>query len=435
MRNILIVAFVMVILSAAGTFLYIKNASSETPEEEPMVVKPWVEIVSSRAFIIDTATGSHLRELKTGDEVSQGTKIETPKNALVNIYFPDGSVARIDGESTVIIETADYDAASQKLVVRMSLAAGRVWSKIIGLATPDSIWEVKTSNAVATVRGTAFGMEYIRGKSTVIGSENKVTVRPVDPVTHRTIESAEIVIEPDTFVAFSNDEIDEIESGKKIFKADLAPESLLDDEWIKRAKKADEVIEKKLEDARSRNKNEVEAKTEFRTIIQKEFTNDIQKQREERLPTMPTGRQAEQASLPVSEASAPVNKVSDTPNTEIKSEPVTESTPQSLSIVAKTRLVDLIEETEVPLEAVLVLSDGTTRTVTGEVAWNVVGNIGTVRQNIFMPHLDESVAEFGSAVGAIVATWKDPKTGQTVIGKTPLFTVHLKVPDTLETEG
>src|SRR3989344_1013004 len=276
MRNTLIIVLGIAILGVAGTFLYIKNASSETPSKEPTIVKPWVEIVSPRAFIIDTATGSHLRELKTGDEINQGTKIETPKNALVNIYFPDGSVARIDGESTVIVETADYDAASQKLVVRMSLAAGRVWSKIIGLATPDSAWEVKTSNAVATVRGTAFGMEYIRGKSTIIGSENKVTVRPVDSVTHVAIEATEIIIEPDTFVTFSNDEIDEIKSGKKILKAIPAPKSLLDNEWIKRAKKADKVIEEKLEDARSHSENETEAKTEFRTAIQKAFRDDIQ---------------------------------------------------------------------------------------------------------------------------------------------------------------
>src|SRR3989344_1536298 len=122
MRNTLIIVLGIAILGVAGTFLYIKNASSETPSKEPTIVKPWVEIVSPRAFIIDATTGSHVRELKTGDEIEHGTKIETPKNALVNIYFPDGSVARIDGESSVVIQEATYDENSHKLVVRISLA-------------------------------------------------------------------------------------------------------------------------------------------------------------------------------------------------------------------------------------------------------------------------------------------------------------------------
>ena len=49
---------------------------------------------------------------------------------------------------------------------------GQAWSKIISLATPDSVWEVRTSTAVATVRGTAFGMG--TDGNPVIGSENKV---------------------------------------------------------------------------------------------------------------------------------------------------------------------------------------------------------------------------------------------------------------------
>ncbi len=399
MRNTFVLIFIALLVSAAGIFVYFTNASSDAPHQEPLVVKPWVEVVSPRAFIIDTATGSHLRELKTGDEIEQGTKIETPKNALVNVYFPDGSVARIDGESTLIIEEANYEADSHRLVVRMSLAAGRVWSKIIGLATTDSAWEVKTSNAVATVRGTAFGVEYSRGKSTIIGSENNVIVRPVDPITKKTIETVEVIIAPDTFIAFSNSDIDEIESGKKILEATPAPASLLDDDWIELAKEADELMEEKLEEIRETEPNEEAVKDEFRELLQEEFIDAILEQREERAPV--SENETQQISDPkiTNESITDTTRSTSERTVETAPSPVdsiantrTVTTPKSIEITTKTRLAEVTEGTEIPLEAVLSLSDGTTRTVTNEVEWSVVGSIGAVRiyffasRRCFRPH-------------------------------------------------
>ena len=98
------------------------------------------------------------------------------------------------------MEESSFNANSGKLIVRINLVLGRAWSKIISLATPDSVWEVRTSTAVATVRGTAFGMEYADGKSTVIGSENKVAVNAVDPETKKALKQEEVLIEAGKFV-------------------------------------------------------------------------------------------------------------------------------------------------------------------------------------------------------------------------------------------
>ena len=59
------------------------------------------------------------------------------------------------------MEAGDFEEKTNKLNVRLNLLWGRVWSKVITVLTPESAWEVKTTSAVAVVRGTAFGVEYI----------------------------------------------------------------------------------------------------------------------------------------------------------------------------------------------------------------------------------------------------------------------------------
>ena len=151
--------------------------------------KAWLEIISPAILEIDES-GAVIRELRSGDEISSGSRLRGEAGSFANIHFPDGSAARIDGETTIILRDSEFDAKTGKLIVRFELVAGRIWCKIFSLATDDSAWEVITPTAVAVVRGTAFGVEYLNNKTSVVGAENMVEVIPVDSETKELIKAA-----------------------------------------------------------------------------------------------------------------------------------------------------------------------------------------------------------------------------------------------------
>ena len=192
------------------------------------------------------------------------------------------------------MEESSFNANSGKLIVRINLVLGRAWSKIISLATPDSVWEVRTSTAVATVRGTAFGMEYADGKSTVIGSENKVAVNAVDPETKKALKQEEVLIEAGKFVEIKKElagqvasHIARIEAQKqmgaavtaapaaveavKLLAAQSVPEKIMKQEWVKKAKEADARVNEIVQELK-----EVKAETkEIRQEIRKAVRDEV----------------------------------------------------------------------------------------------------------------------------------------------------------------
>jgi len=167
---------------------------------------PWVEVLKPGVF-------SAARELKTGDELRTPATIKTNSTGLANIYFPDGSVARLDSNTELVLEEGSYDGADKTLRVKM-----------LELATPRSSWEVKTANAVATVRGTAFGVEYISGKTTVVGSEHSVAVANLDQNTSTILLESQVMTVADGVV--------EVRAKKS-----------LEAEWVERFESADGKVE------------------------------------------------------------------------------------------------------------------------------------------------------------------------------------------------
>lgn len=247
MKVFIKILIVSAVLAGAAIFLFAKKPvapQKEAPNTQAST-KPWVEVLKPVAMVtkLDGSTSS----LQTGDEVEAGDVVKTNKDGLVNIYFPDGSVIRLDLGTELKIVEAEYDLQNQKLTVKLFVNLGRVWSKIIKLSTPDSIWEVNTSNAVATVRGTAFGVEFAQGKTTIIGSEHNVAVRLRDPVT-KNLSKEEVIISPNKILEV-NESLASSFVTRNTSPAKLvwsAPSLLLNKAWIKRAKAADLELNKVL---------------------------------------------------------------------------------------------------------------------------------------------------------------------------------------------
>jgi len=247
---------------------------TSTPD---VVQKPWVEVERATVNLMDS-NGKILRQLENGDELEEGQIVETDKSGLANIYFPDGSVARLSESTKITLVVANYNSEDNSLVAKISLSFGKIWSKILHLATPESSWEVETSNAVAAVRGTAFGMDYLSGKTRILGSEHTVSVHPIDFRTHKLIDK-EALVDAGKMIEISNADLAKIMAQDFKFDSRVKVEAagILREDWVTKAEKADRAIDLKLQQLQANGLSETKASEAVRRDIISRFQNILRK--------------------------------------------------------------------------------------------------------------------------------------------------------------
>jgi len=425
----ILIGLISIIVIVSGIIIFINKDSKNNFEDntkepaEETIAKPWIEVLNPSVFEIKN--DSELQELQTGDEIEQGTTIKTNEIGLANIYLPDGSVIRIDSETEFILEEGFFDSKNEKLVVRIMLASGRLWSKIFELSTPDSLWEVKTANTVATVRGTAFGIEYADGKTGVIGSENEVTVSAIDPQTKKIIEKSKVVITPNNFIEIKNEDIKEIQKSEKSLTAavKVVRKEILEREWIKRAKEADIQFNKKINELRVKKLPQEELRKSIQETREQIKTKILEK---EPISKIPPKTNDAKIIKPVSNSIAsPAIK----PATEFVK-------PEKLILETSNNLSQIKEGDKIYFKAILIMSNGEKKDVTNIVNWQVIGSVGSIEQpGVFMPKLDISIAELGQSFGTVIATWKDEKNDQGLLGSSPTLNIKAKIEETLDRRG
>lgn len=458
----IIIAAVAAIVGGGIFFAARLPASESIPSGSGGAVSlPWIEVTAPRVFEIDLKSREVLRELKTGDEVAPGKEVRTDVAGLANIYFPDGSMIRLDSDTEVVIAEAAFDPESATLVVRITLEAGRVWSKIFELATPDSLWEVKTSNAVATVRGTAFDVLHQKGVTQILGSENTVSVYVRDNTTGEPILGTEGRLAADTVIVISEKERDLLIAKPSPLVSRPAPETMREEAWVRENKVKDlkfnqeieelrreepddaglreklyEILYQKFERARDDGGNEgpspeeapssllerepIEKTTSDRPEI-KESERKIEKNATDTPSLKPVDTKAEKEVLPVRLESSIAGAI---------------PAPKALSLRAVRKFDRAIEGDEITFQAILTMTDGSTRDVTEHAKWQVIGPIGQIaRPGVFTAKLEVSVAEFGIASGSIAAVWKDSASGKEFLGATPIFEVEARIEKALEERG
>ncbi len=90
-----------------------------------------------------------------------GDLIATGPQSSVILYLSDGSVTHLDENTELQIlpnsEVAENDEDNISSKVRLKLFEGEIWNKVIHLSS-DSEFNVETTNAIAGVRGTEFGI-------------------------------------------------------------------------------------------------------------------------------------------------------------------------------------------------------------------------------------------------------------------------------------
>jgi len=101
--------------------------------------------------------------VEDGYILHSGEIVITPNDHIssADIYFSDGSITHIDPGSTLKmdnLEVAKNDKEGTVTKILLQLNVGKIWSKVARLAQ-NSSFDVKTTGAIAGVRGTEYGVE------------------------------------------------------------------------------------------------------------------------------------------------------------------------------------------------------------------------------------------------------------------------------------
>src|SRR3989344_3468849 len=409
MKKIILLAIAAVLLGAGFYFLNLPETA----------VNPKIEILSGLANVLNAQDKSVVRGLSDGDEINPGFLIKVSSGGSANLVFPDGSIARLDSETELLVEEAQFIRGSGKFLARFELLSGRVWSKVSALATPDSQWEVKTANAVATVRGTAFGVEYLNEKSNVVVAENAVAVAAIDPETKSVIENSEVAVSENQFVEVKKDDIQRMKSADRTVAAPAmtvmavreAPKAMMESAWVARNIEADRRVI--APEGIRKEKENTSIDKDPQTFPVKAGTRAVEE----------TRTAMEAVSKPAAVESK-TGSVEFAPSVAIK--PAVK--PERLEVVAKSGLSAVKEGDQIFFDAVLAMSDGSKKIVTESAKLQALGNIGRLEKpGLFIAQLGAAVAEFGSAPGSVTAVWQDPVSGETFLANSPIFTVEANV--------
>ena len=120
---------------------------------------------TARVYHKDAAKG---RLLKKGDKVKQDQEVRVAEKSRIELRFPDGTMMRLAEKSRLKMSELAFNKQTQSKNVKVDLAVGKLWAKVKKLSTPDSSVEVKTSNAVAGVRGTVYRVNVDEDKSALV---------------------------------------------------------------------------------------------------------------------------------------------------------------------------------------------------------------------------------------------------------------------------
>jgi hypothetical protein len=110
--------------------------------------------------------------------------------------------------------------------------------------TPESYWEVQTTNAVAAVRGTSFGVSYIPGQTTIIGSVHLINVSAVDPQSKKIVENNGAFVGENQYIKINTQEIKSLLTSVKLnSKVKTYSTKIKSDPWVVKSKEEDKVAD------------------------------------------------------------------------------------------------------------------------------------------------------------------------------------------------
>lgn len=126
-----------------------------------------VSMIIGTAKIYETGVKTG-RTLKKGDVLRARHEVRVAEKSRVELRLADGSVMRLAENTSLKMSRLMYNKKTDSKNVKVDLGIGKLWAKVKTLTTADSAVEVKTSNAVAGVRGTVYRVSVAEDKSATV---------------------------------------------------------------------------------------------------------------------------------------------------------------------------------------------------------------------------------------------------------------------------
>ncbi len=117
------------------------------------------------------------RALRSGTSLAEGTLIEVRDKAFVRLKLADGSAFGLSAGATARLERLRRDNGTQQSQTVIRMLSGRVESDVVPRQHPKTRFDVHTPMAVASVRGTRFGVSASPDAATSHVSEGRVVMR------------------------------------------------------------------------------------------------------------------------------------------------------------------------------------------------------------------------------------------------------------------
>jgi len=129
--------------------------------------------------VVHTSKEGVIETVQTPTDAYAGDQVETSLSGRGALEAGDGTLTTIDYGTSLIVRSAEPTQTS------LGLRLGSVWARVQKLFGKGEYFEIETQNAVATVRGTSFGLRYANGSTFLWVTEGTVIIFPVlDDVRH-----------------------------------------------------------------------------------------------------------------------------------------------------------------------------------------------------------------------------------------------------------
>jgi ferric-dicitrate binding protein FerR (iron transport regulator) len=118
--------------------------------------------------------------LAVGTALHEGDRIRTEVGARLRLAFVDGTVVQLGERTDLVLDWFLHapDVGTQNVLLRVSSGIFRV---ILELVLPRAAFEVQTTTAVASVRGTDWITEATADATAIVALEGQVAIRNIEP--------------------------------------------------------------------------------------------------------------------------------------------------------------------------------------------------------------------------------------------------------------
>jgi hypothetical protein len=117
-----------------------------------------------------------MREIQQNTGLLPGDRISVSSSSRVIVIWPHYGQSVLQAGTVLNLRDVRQSDDHETFVARLSLEAGWIWTRLQKVLGPSSVFEVRVSNVVATVRGTSFGVRIAEGKAHVQVLEHAVSV-------------------------------------------------------------------------------------------------------------------------------------------------------------------------------------------------------------------------------------------------------------------